>query len=184
MTFVINFISGPSVGKSLMSALVYAELKTCGYTTEYVQEYAKTLVWLKDFEKLNNQYYVSKKQYEMINALYSVKDIDYIVVDSSLWLCMYYNRVNKNNVSNVEKTDDMIKEKMKEFKNIYIVLERNLDIKYENYGRIQTQSESLVVDAELLLMIKELGLEYKSFKSKRESVKDIIEYICTLVKKG
>jgi hypothetical protein len=176
-SFVVNFISGPSVGKSLMSALVYAELKTLGYTTEYVQEYAKTLVWLKDFERLNDQYYVTKKQYEMIKALYTVDAIEYVVVDSSLWLGMYYNRVNKDNVSNVKKTDEMIKEKMKEFRNIYIVLERDPSIKYESHGRIQTYSESLIVDKELIVMLKELGVEYKIFKSNRESVKDIIEYI-------
>ena len=178
-SFVINFISGPSVGKSLMSALVYAELKTLGHTTEYVQEYAKTLVWLKDFERLNDQYYVTKKQYDMIKALYTVDTIEYVVVDSSLWLGMYYNRVNKNNVSNVAKTDEMIKEKMKEFRNIYIVLERDPLIKYESHGRIQTHEESLVVDEELIEMLKELGVEYKSFKSHRDSIKDIVEYINT-----
>jgi hypothetical protein len=36
MTKVINFISGPGAGKSLMSALTFAELKMNHYKTEYV----------------------------------------------------------------------------------------------------------------------------------------------------
>ena len=44
MTKIINFLSGPSAGKSLMAALVYAELKSMHYKVEYVQEYAKHLV--------------------------------------------------------------------------------------------------------------------------------------------
>jgi hypothetical protein len=175
--FVINFIAGPSVGKSLVSALVYAELKLLGYTTEYVQEYAKNLVWLKKWEKLDNQYLVTTKQYEMIKAVYNVPSIQYTVVDSSMLLCLYYNRINVNNVSNVQKTEEMTLSKLGEFQNIYIVLERHPEAKYEEAGRVQTQAEAKKVDEDLLVMLEELGIEYKSFLSCKESIPGIIEYI-------
>lgn len=175
--YVINFIAGPSVGKSLVSALVYAELKLLGHTTEYVQEYAKSLVWMKKWEKLNNQYLVTMKQYEMIKAVYDVPSIQYTVVDSSLLLCLYYNRINENNVSNVQKTDEMTLNKLQEFENIFIVLDRHPDAKYEEAGRVQTHQEAIQVDKDLRVMLKDLKLPYKSFLSCKESVPDIIEYI-------
>jgi hypothetical protein len=44
-----------------MATLVFAELKILGHCTEYAPEYAKKLVWLKDWETLNNQHHVSTK---------------------------------------------------------------------------------------------------------------------------
>jgi pantothenate kinase-related protein Tda10 len=40
-TWVVNFISGPGAGKSVMSASIFVQLKLAGYNTEYCQEYAK-----------------------------------------------------------------------------------------------------------------------------------------------
>jgi hypothetical protein len=173
MTYVINFISG----KSLVSSLVYAELKCNGYITEYVQEYAKQLVWFKKLDKLNNQYYVSTKQYEMINLLVELRDLDYVVMDGALLLGLCYNDIYKSNVSNIEKTRSMIIEKNSKFKNIYIYLERNENVKYEQQGRVQNESEARDIDKYLKKMLKELDIEYKSFKSSKESLEEIIKYI-------
>ena len=177
MGYVINFISGPSVGKSVISSLVYGELKCKGYTTEYVQEYAKQLVWLEKWDKLNNQYLVSSKQYELINVLNKVKSIKYIVVDGSLLLGAYYNKHYKTNVSNIEKTEEMILNRMKEFKNIYIYLERNPEIQYENEGRVQTYKESVQIDKRLLELLEEQEIKYKKYRSEKHNVAKIIEYI-------
>jgi hypothetical protein len=177
MGYVINFVSGPSVGKSLISALVYAELKIGGYTTEYVQEYAKQLVWLRKWDKLNNQYLVSSKQYELIKVLYDIPSIKYVVVDGGLMLGLYYNRHYKTNVSNVDKTEKMIISRNNEFKNIYIHLERNPEVPFEQDGRVQTYMESLEVDKSLKGTLRDLCLEYKSFRSSKDSIEGIVEYI-------
>lgn len=52
-TCVINIIGGPGLGKTTMAALIFANLKKKGFIVEYVQEYAKKLVWQKKFSKLN-----------------------------------------------------------------------------------------------------------------------------------
>ncbi len=46
-TYIINFIGGPGIGKTTLSALIFAKLKLHEnkYVVELVQEYAKTLVW-------------------------------------------------------------------------------------------------------------------------------------------
>jgi len=73
-TKVINFVAAPSSGKSLMAALIFSELKMRHYKAEYVQEYAKTLIWQNRLEELANQYKVSLVQFYMINSINSQVD--------------------------------------------------------------------------------------------------------------
>ena len=143
---VINFISGAGVGKSLMSALTFAELKMQHLKAEYVQEYAKTLVWQKRFDELDNQYQVSMEQYKMIKAVDGA--VDYIVCDSGLLIGLFYNRYHKTNVCNVQKTEEMLLRKMSEFENIYIFLERNPEFPFEIEGRMQDEDESKKIDTQ------------------------------------
>src|SRR5687767_1035317 len=105
-TVVINLIAGPSVGKTVAASLIFAHLKVAGYVAECIREYAKELVWAKDFETLNNQYYVSDQQYKMFKAVDG--QVEYIITDTSLMSGIWYNRNNKDNNSNVEKTEKYI----------------------------------------------------------------------------
>ena len=65
-TKVINFVAAPSSGKSLMAALIFSELKMRHYKAEYVQEYAKTLIWQNRLEELANQYNVSLESLNLL----------------------------------------------------------------------------------------------------------------------
>ena len=89
-TKVINFIGGSGAGKSTMAAMTFAELKMRHHSVEYVQEYAKTLVWKELYHELDNQYQVSTEQYNMIKAVDG--KVDYIVTDSPLVVGLFYNR--------------------------------------------------------------------------------------------
>jgi hypothetical protein len=172
---VINFISGAGAGKSLMSAMTFAELKMRHYRAEYVQEYAKSLVWQKRFDELNNQYHVSMQQYKMIKAVDGA--VDYVVCDSGLLIGVFYNRYSKTNVCDVKKTEKVIVDKMKEFDNIYIFLERNDEFPYEKEGRMQDENEAKEIDLQFKELLKEFKLPYKSFLSSKESIPKIIDYI-------
>lgn len=176
-TKVINFVAGSGCGKSLMAALTFAELKMRHLKTEYVQEYAKTLVWKKQYEQLDNQYQVSTEQYRMIKAVDGA--VDYIVCDSPLVVGMLYNRIHKTNVCNVQKTEEMLLRKMSEFDNIYIFLERNPEFPFEIEGRMQNEEESKKIDTQFKELLHELNLPYKSFLSSQQSIPGIIDYILT-----
>jgi uncharacterized protein YozE (UPF0346 family) len=173
-TKVINFVGSPSVGKSLICALVFSHLKLHHYTAEYIQEYAKMLIYLEKFDELYNQYNVSFQQYKMIN---SVKNkVEYCVTDSPLLLGLYYNRNFSQNVSNVQKTEEMILSKMSEFDNIYIFLERG-DYPFEETGRIHNYEQSLQIEKELRLLLDELNIPYKAYKSDKDNIPAMLEYI-------
>ncbi len=173
-TYVINLISGPGSGKTTMAALLFAEMKIHGYKVEYVQEYAKKLVWLKDYDKLNNQYLLVKKQEKLFSQI--VGQVEYIITDGCLLHGLYYNKYHKDNVSNVEKTQELILESYDKFNNINIFIERG-DFPYEQAGRIQDEEESRFVDIVLKEYMDEYEIEYLEVKSDRANILKIIKYI-------
>lgn len=179
-TTYINFIGGASVGKSLMSALTYAEMKSLHLSVEMVQEYAKMLVYMENFEMLNCQYMVSMEQYKRLKALKG--KVDYVCCDSPMLVGLFYNRHYETNVCNVEKTEEMIVSKMKELEpnnknRRYIFLERNEEYPFEQEGRVHGEEESKRIDQQFKLLLEEFGIEYLSVKSDKASIPVIIDYI-------
>lgn len=172
-TFCINLISGPGGGKTTIAALLFAKLKIKGYVVEYVQEVAKSLVWMEDYEMLNNQYWVCQKQFNLLNCLQG--KVRFIITDGCLLHGIYYNRNNPDNVSNIEKTEKYIQECFNKFDNINIFLKRG-DYPYEQAGRQQTESESRMIDNFFLNYLEKNNHKFMQFEAKPE-VDDIIEYI-------
>jgi hypothetical protein len=176
-TKVINFVGSPGNGKSLMSALTFAELKMMHKSCELVQEYAKQLVWQDRFAELDNQYQVSFEQYKTIKALDG--KVEYVCCDSPLLLGLVYNKIHATNVSNLEKTEKMILSKMSEFQNVYIFLERG-DFLYENAGRIHSEAESRDIQVMMRDLLDKHGLKYLVVKSDKQNLPKILDYILTL----
>lgn len=158
MTVVINLIGSPSSGKSVLGALIFAELKKRNCKVELVQEWIKEKIWKGETDILNNVHYIASKQFELIRSLDN--KLDYIVLDTSLVNNLYYNRYNKNNVSDVEKTERDIKYWLSTFSNVYIFVKRNKMYTFEQEGRIHTEAESLVIESELLDLVDSLGIDY------------------------
>lgn len=183
-TFLINLISGPSAGKTTACALLFAKLKILGYRVEYVQEVAKGLVWAEDYETLDNQYWVTQQQFKALNSLQ--EKVDFIITDGCLLHGIYYNQTNKNNVSDLEKTEEYIWSCFDKFNNINIFLERG-DFPYEQAGRQQTEEESKEIDKYFLKMLKEKGLRFEKHMVNKKGndycVSSMIEYILKCVEK-
>jgi hypothetical protein len=158
-----------------MSALIFAELKMRHISTEYTPEYAKQLVWQEKFEDLNNQYHVSLTQYKMLKCIDG--KVDYIITDSPLFLGLFYNRDFENNTSDIIKTECMILDKLKEFNNKYIFLERNETYPFETQGRVHNEQESKRIDAELKKLLEKHNIKFKVFKSSKDSISNIIDFI-------
>ena len=162
-TKVINLIGGPSTGKSVMAAVIFVHLKLAGKTAESVPEFAKSLVWQKDFEALKNQYLLSQKQYEMLKMLDG--ELQYIITDGPLIQQLYYNKHYENNICNIEKTHKQILSWYNEFENINIFLERNPTVLYEQAGRYQKENQAKSIDPVLEQMLIDEGVKYFKVKS-------------------
>ncbi len=173
-TKVINIVSGPGCGKTVTAALLFAELKMLGYTVEYVPEYAKRLIWLSEWDTLNNQHYVSTEQYKLLKSM--MGHVDYIVTDGSLLHGLYYNKTNLDNTSDVLRTHRRILSYYKQFNNINLFLTRG-SFKYETAGRQQTEDEARQIDIELQKILIDENIRYTRFTSDRSAVGDMVSHI-------
>lgn len=174
MTTVVNLIGPPGVGKSVCAGLIFAELKMRRHTAEYVQEYAKHLVWKNDLDTINNQYYVSSKQYELLNHVNG--KVRYIVTDGSLVHGLIYNELNEGNVCDREKTRAYIVRRLLEFRNVFIFLQRG-DYPFEQEGRIHTYEESVDIGRRLKQLLDALGVDYLTITSAKENVPPMMDFI-------
>jgi len=180
-TYLVNLISGPGAGKSCLAAALFVNFKIKGYSAEYVQEYAKNLVWDQDFDTLNNQFYVSKEQTKLFSRLQGIVDI--IVTDGSILHGLCYNKINEYNTSNVEKTEKFIIENYNKFNNINIFINRN-NIEYEQSGRIQTLTEAKEIDTLLLNILNDHKIDYTIFDSNiNDFAHDIADHVLNIIKK-
>lgn len=172
-TVVINIIGGPGIGKSIITAKVFALLKELGFLTEIVLEKAKETVWKKKFKKLNNQYKTSKKQYKSFK-LYN-HNVNFIVTDGSLLHGLVYNKININNISNKEKTEKKIIKWFNEFDNIVFYLKRNKKIKFEQQGRIQNLKEAKKIDKLLLNELLSNEIKFNLINVNKKCYKKIVD---------
>jgi hypothetical protein len=136
---------------------------------------------MKDFDTLNNQYHVTKKQFELLQQING--HVDFIVTDGPLIHGIYYNKYNKDNISNIDKTEKYILNCFSKFNNINIVLDR-INRKYETEGRIQSEDEAKDIDVVLKHLLKINSIEYKNYPSEEKSVQNIIDFIISFIQKN
>ena len=105
-TKVINVIGGPGCDKSLVSAAIIVNLSLRNKSVELIPDFAKALVWQKDFEALKNQYYIAQQQFRMLELLDG--QYQYLVTESSLPQLLYYNGHYEENICDVAKTRTQI----------------------------------------------------------------------------
>lgn len=175
-TYVVNFIGGPGCGKTTIAATIFSRLKILGHVAEYVQEFAKQLVWTGEFDLLNNQYYVTNHQTKMLSQMNG--KVEYIITDGPLVHGLFYNLHNPDNTSNIDKTNRLILSNISKFKNINIFLNRG-EYKYETSGRNQTEAESKDVDVIIKYLLKSNNIDYQEFASDTSdtNISSIIHYV-------
>ena len=138
-TLVVNFYAGPGTGKSTTMAHCFAELKWKGYDCEMAPEYAKDKVWEDSTKILDNQFYVSGKQYHRLKRL--VGKVEIILTDSPLLLGLYYGNEEP------EEFRNLLVRHYHSFNNFDIFLLREKD--YNPNGRLQTESQAREIDKEV-----------------------------------
>lgn len=172
-TIVINAFAGPGAGKTTSCLEIAEKLKKQGFVTEYVQEYAKELVWDNKLDLLNgsmeNQFAILQEQLNRIDRLYG--KVDFIVTDSPVLLNATYLKESN------EKYVKAVQEIYSHFDNFNYFVERNVEA-FETEGRIHNLEQSLQIDDELKDTLTELNLEYNTYNHSTidNIVQDAIEY--------
>lgn len=170
---VINGYGGPGAGKSTACMEITAALKKEGYNAEYVQEYAKELVYEKDMEMLDgspeHQYEILKEQTRRMDRLYD--QVDFIVTDSPVMLNTIYNK------QLTPEYESLVNELQGEYINYSFFMERDVS-NFEEEGRIHNLTESIEKDNEIKDMLQKNEIKYKTYdhENVNEIVNDAIDF--------
>lgn len=152
---VINAFGGPGSGKSVSCMDICQQLKKLGYNAEYVQEYAKELVYSEAWEQLDgspeHQFEVLKEQLNRVDRLYG--RVDFIVTDSPVLLNSVYNKALTSDY------DDMVTALFNDFENFTYFVERDASA-YQQEGRIQNLEESQKIDQEIKTLLTEKDIYF------------------------
>ena len=174
-TKVINIIGGPGCDKSLFSSSIVLKLHLMGKTVEMVPEIAKIHVWQRDFASLRNQYALALEQFQMLEVLNG--QVQYLVTEGSLPQMLYYNQTYADNICDVGKTHAQILAWYRQFDNINIFVQRDLDKKYIRSGRLQDETQARAIDSQMRTLLANDGIRYKLLAPDHRA---IIEYAATL----
>jgi len=156
-TKVINIIGGPGCDKSLFSSAIVLNLILRNKTVENIPDYAKVLVWQKDFEGLKNQYQIAQRQFEMLELLDG--QVQFLVTESALPQLLYYNGTYSENICDVAKTRLQILQWYKQHNNVNILVQRG-DKKYLHSGRFQNEEQARDIDKGLHETLRYEGMPF------------------------
>lgn len=169
---VIELVAGPGAGKSTLAAKLFSQMKTIGYNVEMVGEYAKDLFYGENHNLVSNQLMVFSEQLWRMRRLKGKVDI--IITDSPLLLSLVYSKE-----PNPFFKDLVLWEYHNDFKNLTYFLERD-NLPYQEHGRFQKEEEAKEVDNQILKVLSENNIEYKSIKRKKAKktiLKDVSQYL-------
>lgn len=161
-TRVINIIGGPGSAKSLFTGAVLVFLNLQNKSVELIPDYAKSLVWRKDYESLRNQYHIAQQQHQMLELLDG--QVQFLVTESSLPQSLYYNQTYPENICDVEKTRRQILEWYRGFNHINILVERDPEQPYIHTGRFQDENQAKDVDKGLRALLRHEGMPFTPLK--------------------
>lgn len=166
-TKVINIIGGPGCDKSLFSAAIILNLNLRQKSVEHIPDYAKSLVWQKNFEALKNQYQIAQRQHEMVELMDG--QVQFLVTEGALPQVLYYNEHYKDNICDVAKTRLKILEWYNQHDNINILVSRG-EKKYVHSGRFQDEAEAREIDKALQHTLKRENIPFTLLSPELESI--------------
>ncbi len=166
-TKVINIIGGPGCDKSLFTSAIILHLSLHQKTVEQIPDFAKSLVWQKDYEALKNQYHIAQQQFRMIELLDG--QVQYLVTECSLPQVLYYNEHYPDNICDRAKTRSQILDWYKQHNNVNVLVERG-ERKYIHTGRFQDEAQAREVDRGLAQTLRREGMNFTTLAPELEAI--------------
>lgn len=163
----ICLFGGAGVGKSTIASGLFYEMKTRNMSVEYLTEYAKGIVYKKDFTTLQDQLLITATQHHPWTCVKK----DFSINDGAFLLGCIYGKESKHFPKNL--FDELIIQMFKSYDTVNYFLVPDFDY-YEQNGRIETKQESEEISAKILNLLIENGIPFKTLKSNKDSVKEIL----------
>jgi hypothetical protein len=155
-TKVINIIGGPGCDKSLYTAAFVLNFHVRHKTVETIPDFAKSLVWQKDYEALRNQYFIAQQHHRMIEVLDG--QVQFIVTECALPQMLYYNETYPENICDIGKTRKQILEWHAQSNNVNVLVQRDPDKKYVRSGRFQDEEQAKEIDQAIRSLLVREGI--------------------------
>ncbi|MDE2417654.1 MAG: hypothetical protein KGN32_07595 [Burkholderiales bacterium] len=174
-TKVINIIGGPGSDKSLIASAIILYLHLHNKTVETIPDYAKSLVWQKNYEVLKNQYFIAQRQDEMLSLLDG--QVQFLMTECALPQVLYYNENYPDNICDITKTRAQILEWYQQYDNVNIFVERG-DKKYVHTGRFQDEEQARAIDRGLRALMEREKIPYTVLQP---NVQEINAFVATLL---
>lgn len=171
------------IGKSVVAAEIFVQMKLMNLKVELCTEYAKDLVYENRNETIKDQIYIFGKMQHKLNTLQ--RTVDYAIVDSPLLLNLVYkDRTQDMDHISSSAFKEMIIQVYHQFNNINICLCRDNDNNfYQQYGRIQNLNESIGIDGEIKQYLENCNLPYYSVYNKNGCFKKTVDQIMNILTK-
>lgn len=162
-TLVINAFGGPGAGKTTACLHIASELKKRGFVAEYVSEYAKELVWDKNFKMLDgseeHQKMILSEQKKRIDRL--IGQVDFVVTDAPVLLNSVYL-----DLDNKESYDQALVELFNKYDNFNLEIVRDVS-SFEQEGRIHNLEQSQQADNDIRCLLNQNGIYYGTYSHSR-----------------
>lgn len=156
------------VHNSTGMAYIFSKLKMEGIDCEMVTEFAKDQTWEKNLDSLNCQFYISGQQAYRIFRLYG--KVQVVITDSPVIQGVMYT--DDNHIVNA-----CVGEQKKYPNQMYYFIERKKA--YNPNGRNQTEDEAIKIDYDLIKLLTDNDIRFKTVEGNRdgydEICKDILE---------
>ncbi len=148
MTLVVNLFAGPGSGKSTTAAGIFSLLKMHDVKCEYVQEYAKDIMWEKTLTVYYNQMYILGEQHKRQHRL--LDQVDVMVTDSPLLMqCVYVE---------AKWYQDLCVKLHHDFDNKNYFLGRVKE--FEDKGRREDLAAAIKIDIDIKELLRSTGTSY------------------------
>ena len=157
----INLYAGSGAGKSLTSAMLFAELKKLNVNIEQVTEYVKIQAIQKRFPESFDQFHIMGRQVFKEDQL--LPYVDLIVTDSPLLLNAAYSKEYK--CPFWQQCVDVALMFEEKYPSLNIFLDRK-DLIYDQIGRYQDIAKAIEMDKNILKLLDENKVNYEIVDSK------------------
>ena len=166
---LLNILSGPSGGKSTLAAELYMAFKKKHYAIEYVNEFAKELIYADHQSALPNQVYVFAHQLYKIECAYKHNQI--VVTDSPILLSAIYHPEYS------EILPALVVEQYQKFNNFNIFLARSIEREHCMVGRVHSLAESVNIDSQIRSWLDEMEIEYMDYDAIHTPIEELVTLI-------
>lgn len=169
-TFIISFVGASGAGKSTAALGTTFALKKMSKSVEYVDEFAKRLVYTDLLEKyIPNQSYIIAEQYKVIYDL--LGKVDYVISDAGLEITALHS-------SNEKVIEDLAWYLTNQMNQVTIFIERDTEkVKFEEKGRIEDEEESRLFGERLEKYLNEKGANYVKVKGSDAAIEIALKVI-------